>query len=1011
MNKEQAKDRIKQLIDKFTLQIDYYKSSNYNETQTRRDFIDPFFAALGWDIDNEKQQLETYRDVRHEDKIRINGHTKAPDYSFNINGKRKFFVEAKKPSVSIKDNPEPALQVRNYGWNAKLNISIVFDFEEFAIYDCTKKIRKNDNAVSKRLKYIYFTDYLKEFDFIWDTFAYENVVNESVEKFAKSKIDFKTAEPVDKEFLQSLNNWREYLATTIALRNKELEEEEINFAVQQTIDRIVFLRVCEDRKIEPEGKLAQIAKSKGNTYQNLFAYFQIANQKYNSGLFDFDKDKITKQLDIDNKVVKNIINELYETGYNFAIIPVEILGFAYEQFLGKVIRLTPVHRAVIEEKPEVRKAGGVYYTPDYIVNYIVQNTVGKLIENKTPEEINKIKILDPSCGSGSFLLGAYQYLLDWHLFYYHKHKSKLPKKDSPITPDNALTSKEKKRILLNNIYGVDIDTQAVEVTKLSLLLKALEGETETSIQTSLQLLNERVLPTIDNNIQCGNSLIAPDFYNEGLFFTPKEERKINVFDWKQGFSEVFKQGGFDCIIGNPPYIRIQNIENHSINYFSKYETAIGNFDIYCLFVEKGISLLNSTGKLAFILPHRFFKTDYGEGLRRFFTKNKALNSIFDFDGYYVFESASINTCIIQADNCNKNEFIDYYRITNHKIETANLIKILNNSKEKDITEFEQGQVSKSILSNDYWNFIFNEELDLFNKLSKYKKLGGFGTNILVGLQTSADPVFITKLQNETTKYYEVYSKHTKKVYSFEKEIMFPLLRGAEVKRFQYPEYTDMLIFPYTIENGKAVLIDEKKFETKYPKIWAYLNECKQQLLNRSNSNSKLWWNYTYPKNLISFNKNKIMTTVLSGHNSFTLDREGKFYFVGGGNAGVYGIQLNDEKLYPYILGLLNSKLLNWFHKKISLRCYQTAFSYGKRFIEQLPIKTIDFNDSTEKMQHTHLVQLVETMLEHNQQLQKAKLQTEKDRLQRRIDFIDSEIDNLVYQLYDLTIDEIEIIKK
>jgi len=154
-----------------------------------------------------------------------------------------------------------------------------------------------------------------------------------------------------------------------------------------------------------------------------------------------------------------------------------------------------------------------------------------------------------------------------------------------------------------------------------------------------------------------------------------------------------------------------------------------------------------------------------------------------------------------------------------------------------------------------------------------------------------------------------------------------------------------------------------------------------------------------------------MTTVLSGHNSFTLDREGKFYFVGGGNAGVYGIQLNDEKLYPYILGLLNSKLLNWFHKKISLRCYQTAFSYGKRFIEQLPIKTIDFNDATEKMQHTQLVKLVESMLEQNQQLQKAKLQTEKDRLQRRIDFIDSEIDNLVYQLYDLTIDEIEIIKK
>jgi len=682
MNKEEAKEKIKLLIEKFSSQIDFYKSLNYNETQTRQDFINPFFETLGWDIDNKKQQLETYRDVRHEDRIKVNGHTKAPDYSFNIEGKRKFFVEAKKPAIPIRENSEPALQIRNYGWNANLSISVLTDFEEFAIYDCTKKPKNTENANAKRLKYIYYTDYLKNFDFIYDTFCFENVLAGSIEKFAKSKINFKTAEPVDKEFLKSIESWREYLATTIALRNNDLEEEDINFSVQQIIDRIVFLKVCEDRKIEKENNLFKLLKS-GDYYQNLYHYFQIADQKYNSGLFDFKKDTITKNLEIDNKVIKNIITELYgktkenekEYGYNFAIIPVEILGLAYEQFLGKVIKLTSAKHAQIEEKPEVRKAGGVYYTPEYIVDFIVKNTVGKIIENKTPEEISKIKILDPSCGSGSFLLGAYQYLLDYHLKYYNKNRSKLKLKENPITADGNLTSKEKKEILLNNIFGVDIDTQAVEVTKLSLLLKALEGETETSIQTSLQLFNERVLPTIDNNIQCGNSLISTDFYDTGLFLTPKEERKINVFDWKTSFSEIFNKGGFDCVIGNPPYVRIHTIDENSINYFLKsYKLAQKQFDLYNIFIEKSFKIVKQSGLFSFIIPSLFIKGVQYENLRKLMNENSEEFLLKEY-GDGVFEQVKMPTCIfISKKGVIKNERNYFQNKSNlfSKIDTRNL---------------------------------------------------------------------------------------------------------------------------------------------------------------------------------------------------------------------------------------------------------------------------------------------------------------------------------------------------
>jgi len=538
--KEEAFKKITTLVQRFDEQKEYYKNKDYNETQTRRDFIDPFWKALGWDIDNENGYAETYREVIHEDRLKIGSATKAPDYSFKlVGGKRLFFLEAKKPSVIIKDEIAPAYQIRRYGWSAKMPISVISDFEEFAIYDCTTKPKETDKASNGRIKYLTYKEYLNEFDFIWDTFSKERVLKGSFDKYISTDKNKKGTSTVDYEFLQSLDKWRVELAINIALRNKNIYEDELNFIVQHTIDRIIFLRIAEDRSVEPYGELQNAIKS-GNFYQNLLHNFHIADQKYNSGLFDFRKDKISNKISIDNKVIKNIISELYYPicPYEFSVLSVEILGSAYEQFLGKQISLSKYGKAIIEEKPEVRKAGGVYYTPQYIVDYIVKNTVGKLIENKTPEEISEIKIADPACGSGSFLIGAYQYLLDWHKNYYSKN-SKPSKgiKDNPLTPLGDLTTIEKKRILLNNIYGVDLDSNAVEVTKLSLLLKCMEGETKETIEAQTKLFYDRVLPTLDNNIKSGNSLIDVDYYDNELDFG--EERKVKPFSWQKAFPEVF----------------------------------------------------------------------------------------------------------------------------------------------------------------------------------------------------------------------------------------------------------------------------------------------------------------------------------------------------------------------------------------------------------------------------------------------------------------------------------------
>ena len=255
-DKDTAYKKITELVERFTDQYDSYKKIEYNETLTRRDFIDPFFKALGWDVDNENGYAESYREVIHEDRVKVGRATKAPDYAFRLTGgKRLFFVEAKKPSVAVKGDMQSAYQVRRYGWNAKLAISIITDFEEFSVYDCTRKPNQTDKASVARIIYLTYQEYLTEFDFIWNTFSKERVLKGSFDKFVQSDTYKKGTATVDKEFLQSLDNWRAYLATSISWNNKDLDEDEINFVVQQTIDRIIFLRIAEDRNIEAYGAL------------------------------------------------------------------------------------------------------------------------------------------------------------------------------------------------------------------------------------------------------------------------------------------------------------------------------------------------------------------------------------------------------------------------------------------------------------------------------------------------------------------------------------------------------------------------------------------------------------------------------------------------------------------------------------------------------------------------------------------------------------------------------------
>jgi len=713
---------VLELIERFDRNHAAYKSDKYNEARLRIEFLNPFFEALGWDINNRQGYAEAYKDVIYEDAIKIGGATKAPDYCFRIGGTRKFFVEAKKPEVNLRDAGEPAFQLRRYAWSAKLPLSILTDFEEFAIYDCRIKPDQTDRATTARVMYFPYTEYATRWEEITNIFSRDAILKGSFDIYAEATKGKRGTAEVDTAFLQEIETWRDILAHQIALRNRTLTKRELNFAVQMTIDRIIFLRICEDRGIEEYERLKALLKGT-NVYTRLMGLFEEADERYNSGLFHFHKEKdfpgspdtLTPNLVIDDKPIKDIVKRLYypDSPYEFSALPASVLGQVYEQFLGKVIQLSPTHKVSIEEKPEVRKAGGVYYTPDFIVSYIVKQTLSKLLAGKKPGSkggVSKIKIVDPSCGSGSFLLVAYQYLLDWHRDRYveegpEKHRKELYQ---GAGGQWLLTTQEKKRILLNNIYGVDIDSQAVEVTKLSLLLKVLEGESNQSLVSQMSFLKERALPDLERNIKCGNSLIDSEFYNTPTLplFDDETQYRVNAFDWETAFPDVFSgdEPGFDAVIGNPPYIRIQALKEFvplEVEYYKKaYKTAAkGNYDIYVVFVEKGLSLLNNSGLLGYILPSKFFSTDYGVVLRAILSKQSVVDQIVDFGHSQVFDNATTYTCLLFLNQA-KPKKIGYLKVEPNRLHD----------------EIEQKLISSQTLDSNSWLFLENRGQALVEKL-------------------------------------------------------------------------------------------------------------------------------------------------------------------------------------------------------------------------------------------------------------------------------------------------------
>jgi hypothetical protein len=955
---EQGNDEIVALCRYFDTNRQAYHAPGVKEAHVRQSLIDPFFEALGWDVRNTGMAAPQYREVVPEDSLDVEGQQKAPDYTFRVGTLPKFYAEAKKCDVDINADPAPAYQLRRYGWSAKVALSILTDFEELSVYDCTLRPRPSDKASHARIQYFRCEEYPDRWREIWDVFSREAVWSGAFDQYAATKRRRGTSE-VDVEFLKEIDGWRETLARNMALRNKDLSPDDLNAAVQLTIDRAVFLRMAEDRGLEPYEQLLKLCDRPDIYARFMDELCRRADQKYNAGLFHFEResgvseapDRITPGLAVDDRVLKPILESLYfahGSPYHFGVLPVEILGTVYERFLGKVIRLTAGHQAKVEEKPEVRKAGGVYYTPAYIVDYIVRQTVGRQIQGRSPMQLaglrngkEPFRILDMACGSGSFLLGAYRCLLDHCLKWYTEHSPEKHQaavwngnRRTPEQPQWRLTVGEKKRILSTHIFGVDIDPQAVEVSKLSLLLKVLEGENEQSLskQQQRQLFEDRALPNLAENIKCGNSLIGPDYFTGRLIPDPDEMKRVNAFDWRQAFPRAMKAGGFDCIIGNPPYVRPHNIAAPIKQYFwDKYRTFVKKSDIYCVFIEKALELMRDGSSLGFIVSDGWLRLDSFQKLRELLLSSTAIQTILDFEDN-VFEEATVKTAILVFSKGRKKR---------------NRVRVATVKAGDALESVALRQIEQNVFARQYKS-IFDLSLTPAHEGVK-AKMRSFGVTVgdqfdlSFGLKTGDDAKFLS-FKRKSGKYK-------------------PLLRGEDVHRYSC--------------------------RPKGEYVWYVPDE-----MTRHRRTAR-------PGTAERFEQPKVLVRDTGAGLECTLDDQ--HYYVK--DVLILASRSQDRRELAYLTGVLNSRLMKFY--------YETSFPtlhVQRDELASLPYRPVDPTVAKDVFLRTRAEQAVDQMLSLGKSLASAKSDKARSVIQRQIEATEAEIDRLVYDLYGLTAAEIALVE-
>ena len=849
---------------------------------------------------------------------------------------------------------------------------------------------------------------------------------------------------------------------------------------QKLIDRFLFVFFAEDRGLLPPNSTLQILnKWKADIefgddrplydmFKHYFKFLDTGRQgttnraeiyAYNGGLFK--EDIVLDQLEIDNDLLYNHTKTL--AAYDFeSQVDVNILGHIFENSLNEIESVNAeIEGGDFDKQKSKRKKDGVFYTPKYITKYIVENTIGKLCEekkneldfkeeeyfkgrknrNKTTieklvETLNiyrdwllQLTICDPACGSGAFLNQALDFLIKEHN-YIDELKAK-------ILGGGLVFSDIENTILENNIYGVDLNEESVEIAKLSLWLRTAQPR--------------RKLNSLNNNIKCGNSLIDS-----------KAVAGDKAFNWLEEFPTIFAKGGFDVVIGNPPYLRVQglreNFEKESLFYEKKFKSATGRFDVYVLFMEHSFYLIKNTGIVSFILPHKFLISDFGSGIRTFFSENKAVESLIHFGSEMVFSDAATYTCIVNLTKNNK-------EISFKQIKPFQLFEL--NESEK---------IEYKNLTGEKWNLNSQSGQLIIDKISKQPlKLKDVFENISQGVVSVGDDIFLMKGKIKGDKFIG-FSDRNKREVIIESRIVKPLLKGENVRKYASITNEYFVFYPHYELNGKTVPLEEEKFKIDYPLSYNYILPFKEELIEkkiRYKTNPKAWYSLHRSREQSLFEQIKIVTPETSLGGNMSIDENFNYH-----NTQVYTLEVkkNLGLDYKFLISILNSNLFWYYLQSTGAVLRGGYFRFKTKYLEPFPFPQIDnikiqnsFIDKTDlmmnlnkefgiinnqftkylqgqfqleklnrKLENWYEVDFAEFIKEvnkalksNNKELVKNNLQpikeltkldemdwmdvfetkkAEAQNLKQQINATDKEIDAMVYELYGLSEEEIKIVE-
>lgn len=939
--KEEARQRVAALVELYRRNAAEYSrpGSTYGETQARTDFISPLLEALGWDVHNIAGLPLDLREVFEEATVEVGDErlSKKPDYELRLARQRKLFVEAKKPSAAL--GKRPAFQTRRYGFSASLPISVLVNFDQLVIYDCLPVPSEEDEPHVARLAVFGFEEFVTRFDELYDKLSRNAVYTGRFDELFHVDVARQGTEQFDSHFLGQVRSWRERLAQDIYRNNPRLSPSELSFAVQLFLSRIVFLRICEDREIEKYESLKEL--SDGAPFAELMRLLERADRFYDSGIFRLLDDQ-RLGIRISDDVLASIIGELYypQSPYTFSVVEASVLGEVYEQFLGEVIIINAAGEAEVVLKPEVRESGGVVPTPKFVVDDILGRALDAALEGKRPEDLAAFTVADICCGSGVFLLGAYDRLLAYHLNSYVANDSSVHAGTRIFRGPGdqwRLTFEEKRRILLQSIRGVDIDPNAVEVARFSLLLRLLEDETSEALKEYERRRREPVLPDLAPFIRSGNSLVShEEFAAHSPAASPELVEKVSPFSWGREFPAEIARGGFDVVVGNPPYIRIQNMVHYSpeeVEFYnaagSPYTTARSdNFDKYTLFVERSLKLLCPHGWLGVIVPHKFMTLTSGRALRRLLTRGRHVAELVYFGAQQVFGAAAANyTCILVAKKRGS--------------DTVQVEKVVNVKRWRYGEPGERNAVAAAVLTEEPWELVAGSAMAVFDRVRAAcpERLGDVA-DIFVGIQTSADDVYIVEATREEPD--RIFFEWDGREWTAEREVLRPFLHDMPIEAYSRPVANTYVIFPYRIIGSRAKLIQPDEMTGSFPGVMAYLTTRRTELEGRSISGGRAgeqqFYQYGRSQSLTKFDSPKLIVRVLSLEPRHAYD-DRNTVVSGGGNGPYYVVRPKPGAAHSlfYLLAVLCHPLSEAMVRTRTSVFRGGYYSHGKQFIEVLPV--------------------------------------------------------------------------